>query len=146
MISTKAINIQKLSLIKEILLPFLCIHLTGNSLIKKSYEFANITISISCANPKEFKSMISQIRNVEIALGYNEKRILNSELEGLKKARRSLYAGTDIKKNEYFTEENISILRPANGLKPIDIYKFKDKKSKRNIKKGTLLKLSMIDK
>ena len=42
--------------------------------------------------------MISQIRNVEIALGYNEKRILNSELEGLKKARRSLYAATDIKK------------------------------------------------
>ena len=83
---------------------------------------------------------------MEIALGYNEKRILNSELEGLKKARRSLYAGTDIKKNEYFTEENISILRPANGLKPIDINKFKDKKSKKNIKKGTLLKLSMIDK
>ncbi len=97
-------------------------------------------------NPNEFKSMISQIKNVETALGNPDKRIYKSEHEGLRKARRSLYTATEIKKNDYFTEHNISVLRPAHGLKPIDIYKFIGKKSKRNIKKGALLKLSMIDK
>ena len=97
-------------------------------------------------NPLEFKKMINQIRNIEISFGNHFKKINKSELEGLIKARRSLYCSQNIKKNEKFTKKNISILRPALGLKPINIYKFLGKRSKVEIKKGNLLKLSMIAK
>ncbi len=96
--------------------------------------------------PLEFEMMIRQIRNIESAMGSSVKKINQSEIEGLRKSRRSLYSFTDIYKNQIFNENNISILRPADGLKPIDIYKFIGRRSKDNIKKGTLLKLSMIKK
>ena len=97
-------------------------------------------------DPSEFELMVKQIRNIEIAMGSTSKKINKSELEGLKKSRRSLYSAINITKNDIFSEKNISILRPAEGLKPVDIYKFIGKRSKSNIKKGTLLKISMIAK
>lgn len=67
--------------------------------------------------PDEFKNMVRQIRDAELALGY-----VNYELDdSAKKSRefsRSLFVAKDIKKGELFTKENVKSVRPNFGLHP----------------------------
>ncbi len=63
-----------------------------------------------------------------------------NELKNLK-FRRSIYSIKDIKKNEKFTEKNIKTIRPASGLNPKFFFEILKKKSKKNIKKGSPIKL-----
>lgn len=65
--------------------------------------------------PKEFKHMVDQIRNVEKALGrvtyeLNEKQIENRD------GARSLFVVKDIRKGERFTAENVKSIRPNAGM------------------------------
>ena len=64
-----------------------------------------------------------------------------NELKNLK-FRRSIYAIKDIKKNEKFSEKNIKTIRPASGLNPKFYFKILHKKSKKNIKKGSPIKMN----
>lgn len=69
--------------------------------------------------PHELKAMVSAIRNVEAALGSGEKMPTESEKKNIAVARKSIVASRDIKKDEVFTEENISTKRPGNGISPM---------------------------
>jgi len=69
--------------------------------------------------PTELKQMVSAIRNIEKALGSGLKKPSNSELKNKPIARKSLVAIKDIKNGEIFTEENIGIKRPGNGISPM---------------------------
>ena len=60
------------------------------------------------------------------------------------KARRSLYAVKDIKKNELFTKYNIKSIRPGNGLNPNYLNYIIGHKANRDIKYGEPLKSDMI--
>ncbi|MDD2357037.1 MAG: pseudaminic acid synthase [Thiovulaceae bacterium] len=66
---------------------------------------------------KEFSEMIQAIRDTEKLLGkvdysMNEKKQKNRQFS------RSLYACSDIKKGELFSEENVKSVRPGYGLHP----------------------------
>ena len=69
--------------------------------------------------PDELKAMVKAIRNVEIALGSEIKKPTKSELPNITVARKSIVAKTKIKKGEIFTENNLSIKRPGNGISPM---------------------------
>jgi len=69
--------------------------------------------------PQELKNMVEAIRNVEKALGSSEKIVSQSEVENKDIARKSIVAACDIKKGEIFTEENITVKRPGNGISPM---------------------------
>jgi len=69
--------------------------------------------------PSELKAMVKSIRQVELALGSSRKFAALSELSNLPVARKSLVAGKSILKGEIFTEENLGIKRPGNGVEPI---------------------------
>lgn len=69
--------------------------------------------------PDELKAMISAIRNVEAAMGDGEKKPSISEKKNIDVARKSIIAKTIIKKGEIFTEENITVKRPGNGISPL---------------------------
>lgn len=56
--------------------------------------------------------------------------------------RRSIVAEKKIQKGEKISTLNISLKRPGNGLQPKFFKKILGKKAKKNIKKGSLLKLS----
>ena len=73
----------------------------------------------SSLNPEELKSMVSSIRNIELALGSNIKRPSNSEIVNINVVRKSLFASKSIKKGEKFTEKNIAVKRPGYGLSPM---------------------------
>jgi len=69
--------------------------------------------------PDELKAMISAIRNIEQALGTGQKSISESERKNMEAARKSIVAARPIKKGELFTEENLTIKRPGNGISPM---------------------------
>ena len=69
--------------------------------------------------PDELKSMIKAIRNIEKALGDGIKKPSSSELKNKDIARKSIVAAAVIKKGEIFTENNITVKRPGNGISPM---------------------------
>lgn len=69
--------------------------------------------------PEELKAMIKAIRNVELALGREEKLPTKSEQDNIVIVRKSIVAKTDIAAGECFTETNITTKRPGNGLSPM---------------------------
>jgi N,N'-diacetyllegionaminate synthase len=69
--------------------------------------------------PEELKAMVDAIRNIEKALGDGIKRVSESEQKNQTIARKSIVASRKIIKGEIFTEDNITIKRPGNGLSPM---------------------------
>jgi N,N'-diacetyllegionaminate synthase len=69
--------------------------------------------------PHELKTMVSAIRNVEKALGSYEKLVTSSESENKNVARKSIVAAKFIAKSEIFTEENLAVKRPGDGISPM---------------------------
>lgn len=70
-------------------------------------------------NPIELKNMIDSIRNIEIALGSADKFVTESELKNKSIARKSIVAKKNISQGEIFTEDNLTIKRPGNGISPM---------------------------
>ena len=92
-------------------------------------------------NPKQLKSFINSIRNVEIALGKYNKFVTKSEKANRNIIRKSIYANSIIKKDEIFTTQNIKLKRPGTGMSPKSYEKILGKKSKRNFRLDQLIKI-----
>lgn len=69
--------------------------------------------------PAELASMVSAIRNIELAIGSGKKHVSDSERPNIVVARKSIVAATDIRKGDLLTEENITVKRPGNGISPM---------------------------
>lgn len=69
--------------------------------------------------PPELQAMISGIRQVEHCLGSPVKQPAPSETENIRVARKSLVAASPICKGERFTEFNLSVKRPGDGISPM---------------------------
>lgn len=69
--------------------------------------------------PDELKAMVDAIRNIQQALGNGIKEPSNSEKKNKVIARKSIVASRAIHKGNVFTEENITVKRPGNGISPM---------------------------
>lgn len=69
--------------------------------------------------PLELADMVRAVRNIELALGNEEKRVSKSESKNMAIARKSIVAAKDIHKGDLLTEENLAVKRPGNGLSPM---------------------------
>ena len=69
--------------------------------------------------PQELAQMIRAIRNVEKAIGNGEKKPSPSEIKNISVARKSIVAKRDIAKGEIFTEDNLCVKRPGDGINPM---------------------------
>lgn len=69
--------------------------------------------------PDELASMVSGIRNIEKALGSTAKRITDSERKNIGVVRKSIVAATDINEGDLFSETNLCVKRPADGISPL---------------------------
>ena len=83
-------------------------------------------------NTGELSRMITSIRIVEKALGNGQKIVTNSEKKNIIAVRKSIVASKDIKKGEIFSEDNLTVKRPATGTSPMYWDKIIGRKSKKN--------------
>jgi N,N'-diacetyllegionaminate synthase len=93
-------------------------------------------------NPQNFKYMVKSIRIVEKMLGSKNKKITKSEKKNIKIVRKSIVALKKIKKNEKFSNLNITCKRPGSGISPIFFKKILGKKSKKNFNVDDLIKFN----
>jgi N-acetylneuraminate synthase len=89
--------------------------------------------------PSELKAMVSAIRNVELAIGDGVKGPRPSEIKNKAIARKSLVAAKDIAEGEMFTEENLQVKRPGNGLSPYNFWELLGQKSTASYQEGELV-------
>lgn len=73
--------------------------------------------------PYELRSMVSEIRKIEQALGDGIKRPNKSEEEIMAAARKSITTNIDIDAGTTITEEMVRIRRPGNGIAPSELDK-----------------------
>lgn len=95
----------------------------------------------SSLEPKELKTMVVAIRNVEKALGDGVKMPSAAELKNRTVARKSVVARRDIKKGERLTEENITAKRPGIGISPMQWDRIIGKTAKRNFSRDELIEI-----
>jgi len=94
----------------------------GASVIEKHFTLDNTMEGPdhkASLEPDELISMVKGIRNIELALGSNIKKPSPSETPNIQIARKSIVANQNIQKGDIFTEDNISVKRPANGISPM---------------------------
>ena len=92
-------------------------------------------------DPKEFNFMVKSIRVVEKTLGDKKKKITKSERKNIYIVRKSIVALTQIKKNEKFSNFNITCKRPGTGISPLFFKKLIGKKSIKDFNKNDLITL-----
>jgi N,N'-diacetyllegionaminate synthase len=109
-------------------------HITLNKKLKGPDHRASL-------DPNEFKFMVQSVRIVQKILGDKIKKITKSEKKNIKIVRKSIVATTQIKKNEKFSNFNITCKRPGTGIPPSFFKKLIGKKSIKNFNKNDLIKL-----
>ena len=91
--------------------------------------------------PNELKQMVDAIRNIEKALGSRRKEVSDSERKNRAIARKSIVAATSIKKGETFSEDNITVKRPGNGISPMQWNEVMGKAAMRDFEEDELIEL-----
>ena len=91
--------------------------------------------------PHELKKMVESIRNVESALGDGIKRLAESEKKNISIARKSIIAKRDIKKGEIFTQENLTVKRPGNGISPMKWFEILGQEAIKDFKEDELIEI-----
>ena len=91
--------------------------------------------------PDELKQMVTSIRNIENALGSSEKGLTESEAVNRDIARKSIVAKCDIKAGTVFSEDNITVKRPGNGISPMKWFEVLGKKAPRDFVYDELIEL-----
>lgn len=70
----------------------------------------------SSLEPHELAAMVKGIREVETALGMPVKLPTPSEIRNRLPARKSIVAKTPIRQGELYSEDNLAVMRPGDGL------------------------------
>lgn len=94
---------------------------------------------LASLEPDELKLMVKLIRNTEKALGNGEKIPSQSESKNMTIARKSIVAKCNIKKGDIFTEENITVKRPGNGISPMKWDEILGKTAEKNYNEDELI-------
>ena len=92
-------------------------------------------------NKDEFSAMVRAVRNAELALG----SVDYSVNEGGRAFARSLFAVSDIKTGEEFTEGNVRSIRPSGGLHPGDFPAVVGRHAACDIARGTPMRAEFIE-
>lgn len=86
--------------------------------------------------PGEFRALTSGVRAAAAAVGDGIKRPAKAELENIAIARKSLTAAADISCGESFTEDNLTAMRPGNGVPAIRYWDFVGRTARRDYQPG----------
>ena len=90
-------------------------------------------------SPDELSQMVRAVRNIEVALGDGIKKASQSEKKNIAIARKSIVAFRSIAEGEEFTEDNLTVKRPGNGLNPMKWDDIIGKTATKNYKKDDFI-------
>jgi len=91
--------------------------------------------------PDELRAMVQAIRYIENALGDGIKMPSMSELKNIPIARKSILASRSIQKGEAFSDNNLIVKRPGNGISPMRWDEIIGHKATRNFLADDLIEL-----
>jgi N-acetylneuraminate synthase/N,N'-diacetyllegionaminate synthase len=93
--------------------------------------------------PAELIEMVKAIRNIEIAIsGSGIKEVSKSELTNKKLGRKSIHIKNWLSKNQELTASDLIMLRPGDGISPMELDKVIGKKTKLALDSGAKLSYS----
>ena len=120
----------------------------GARVIEKHFTDDNKRIGPDHAFSMNFytwKKMVDETRILERAFGDGIKKIEKNEIQSAQVQKRAIYAIKDIKKSQKF-KNNITVLRPAlkNYLPANKFAWLKDKRAKKDIKKGECISIKKV--
>jgi N,N'-diacetyllegionaminate synthase len=92
--------------------------------------------------PKELSLMIQHIREVEQALGREEKMPTESELPVRALVRRSVTLARTVESGDMLTAEDLVLLRPGTGIPPKELSGVIGKRANRRLEGGQMLEWS----
>ena len=88
-------------------------------------------------DPMELKYMVRSIRNIEMALSGNGiKEPSASELKNIQIARKSMHTNKSLSKGDILKKEDLIMMRPGDGISPMEIDLYLNKKVATNIPEG----------
>jgi sialic acid synthase SpsE len=115
----------------------------GASVIEKHFCLSRAEGGVDSAfslEPAEMKLLVTETERAFLSLGNIHFGILKAE-ESSKRFKRSVYAVKDIKKGDLFSEENIRIIRPGDGINPKYFERIIGTEAQTDIPYGTPLKM-----
>jgi N-acetylneuraminate synthase/N,N'-diacetyllegionaminate synthase len=86
--------------------------------------------------PDELKHMVNAIRNIEKALGTGIKTPSASEMQNVNVARKSIHLSVSKKKDQFITTEDLIMLRPGDGISPMEYKRVVGKKIRFDLPAG----------
>lgn len=91
-------------------------------------------------DPRQLKEMVKAIRNIEQAISGNGlKAPTTSEMKNIEIARKSIVAAQPIAHGEVYTEENLAVKRPGNGISAMKWDEILGQKAKRDFNADELI-------
>ncbi len=114
----------------------------GARVIEKHFTLRRADGGVDSAfslEPEELKALVVETERSFLALGKVQVGVQAAEAKSLF-FKRSIYVSADIKQGDIFTENNIKVIRPGDGLHPRFYFSLLGKKAMKDHKKGTPLK------
>lgn len=119
----------------------------GAVLIEKHFTLDRNMIGpdhLASLTPDELKQMVTSIRNIELAISGNGiKEASESEKKNINIARKSIHTNKPLLKGDVLKREDIIMMRPGDGISPMDLDFYLNKQIATNLPFGH--KVSMID-
>lgn len=92
--------------------------------------------------PDELLAMVQGVRQIESALGKAIKAPSESEKRNMEVARKSIVASATIKQGDVFSEQNLAVKRPGNGISPTKYYLILGKVAEKDFFEGELITMA----
>ena len=86
--------------------------------------------------PAELAQMIRMIRNIELALGNEEKKPSPSEKKNIPIVRKSIHLKHDLPAGKSLNADDLIMLRPGDGISPMNLNDLVGKKLNQPLKSG----------
>ena len=118
----------------------------GARVIEKHFTLRRADGGVDSAfslEPEELKALVEETKNAFLSLGEISYGVQQAE-EKSKFFKRSIYVSKDIAVGDVFTNDNLKIIRPGDGLAPKFIDVVIGKKAKVSIKAGTPLNWDIL--
>jgi len=118
----------------------------GARVIEKHFTLRRADGGVDSAfslEPEELKALVDETNNAFLALGEISYGVQQAE-EKSKFFKRSIYVSKDMAIGDIFTNENLKIIRPGNGLAPKFIDDVIGRTAKVSIKAGTPLNWDIL--